>query len=755
MVEKDVRSARHQRGSFLWRDWRVVLAAFCLVAALVALNWIYVLIGRQPVIGQAGDSSSIDIPSTSLASNSKQASAEPSVSRKTEHVPRVENAAGYMGLEACAACHAERVSEFRETRHFQACVVPPHDNMPAGFLPGRGTFVPDDSPVQFMMSRAGNEFLQTALHKTPQGERQTSTSIALVYGSGAETDEVYFSWQGDFLSELPMCWLHPINDWGISGFDREGSGDFARPTTPRCMECHNTWMKHVPGSLNEYKRDQSIYGITCEVCHGPGREHVQHHQSHPEESSAVRVVHPGKLTRERRMDLCAQCHSNALKHRGPAFSYRPGEPLDEHYKTLKTKNPEDDHVANQVSYLRESKCFQHSDQMTCVTCHDPHVHQPRSERGLGGGACGQCHQSSDCSAKEQLPIPVQDDCVGCHMPKGEKIQVSFSTREAAYYSPVPRWEHRIAVYPVARDQILLDWYRSQKDETSQKQVEILTKSLFQYWVEQAAQFTAEYRYLAAIHACRQALQLKSDAEVEKRLSDVLKTHQQVDLGRPKVRHLMAEGQYDAGFELAQQILTLKPNDAVTRGNLGTLFALRGQKDRARQQWRAAADLDPDDPYGPSMLGWQAYLDGDYEEAIKQFLVAESIEPYFDKINYQIGLALFKLERWPEAIGRFQRVLAMNPKHLEGHIGLNSALRKSGQLTEALSIARHAANLSRESNLSILEALAETYAEAGQFASAERTAHKMIGLAQQQEPQKIPEIRRRLDEWHTAAQRPKP
>ena len=755
MVEKDSRSVRHQRVAFPWRNGRFALTAFFLIAALLAASWRYGVSGRPPVIGKNGDAAPIDIPKSPSTSTTKPVPVQQMASEKNELAPRPVNAEGYVGLEACAACHAERVSEFRETRHFQACVVPPHDNMPAGFLPGQGTFIPHDSPVQFVMSRAGNEFQQTAFQNTPKGERQASSVIALVYGSGAQTDEVYFSWQGDFLSELPMCWLHPINDWGISGFDRDGSGDFARPTTPRCMECHNTWMNHLPGTLNEYKRHQSIYGITCEVCHGPGREHVQHHQTHPGESSAVDVVHPGKLTRERRMDLCAQCHSNALKHRGPAFSYRPGEPLDDHYKTLKTKNPEDDHVANQVSYLRESKCFQNSDQMTCITCHDPHVHQPRSERGVGGSDCKQCHQPSDCGARDQLPIPVQDNCVGCHMPKSEKIQVSFSTREAAYYSPVPRWEHRIAVYPVARDQILLDWYRSQTDQASRTQVELLTKSLFQYWTKRAAQFVTEHRHLAAIHAYRQALQLQSDAEIEERLNEVLKMHQQVDLGRPKVRHLMAEGQYDAGFELAQQLLKLKPNDAVTRGNLGTLFALRGQKDQARQQWRDAAELDPDDPYGPSMLGWQAYLDGDYEEAMKQFLVAESIEPYFDKINYQMGLALLKLQRWPEAIDRFQRVLKINPKHLEGHIGLNSALRKSGQVTEALSIARNAANLSRESNLSILDVLAETYAEAGQFANAERTAHKMIGLAQKQEPQKIPGIRKRLEEWHAAALRPKP
>lgn len=759
MTEKAPSSARSPRRTFLLRDWRIAILLLSLGGVATAVSWNF---GRfhSRTSGNHQNPLSQGVSKTSTAAaipapKSVEVPNHQSSSARGETPPVAINPEGYIGIDACAACHAERVAEFRETRHFQACLPTPVDTMPPGFLTGRGTFIPSNSPVHFLMSREGNQFLQTAIQKTPQGERRTSTPIELVYGSGAETDEVYFTWKGDLLSELPMCWLHPIDDWGVAGFDRNGSGDFTRPTTPRCMECHNTWMNHVPGTLNEYKRHQSIYGITCEVCHGPGTDHVRHHEAHPDETAASKIVHPGHLSRERRMDLCAQCHSNALKHRGPAFRYRPGLPLDDFYKTLQTKHPEDDHVANQVSYLRESECFQQSDQMTCITCHDPHVHKPRPQRGVGGADCRQCHQPDACHDKENLPLAVRDNCVGCHMPKSEKIQVSFATRDTAYYAPVPRWEHRIAVYPAARDEILLEWYRTQSDPASQAEVERLRASLFDHWVSLSEQYATEYRLLAAIHACRQALRFKGDPTVESRLSQLIVSYTKTDQGRPKVRHLMTSGNYDEAFKLAQEILTLKPHDAITVGNLGTLYALLGQKEQARQQWEAAAKLDADDPYGPSMLGWQSFLDGDYESAVEQFLIAESIEPYLDKINYQLGLTMLKLERWPDAVSRFRRVLIINPRHIEGHIGLNTALRQTKEYAEATSVARQAANLTREQNLSVLEALAETYAEAGQPANAERTARKMLDLAQKQEPQKVPEIRRKLDEWAAAGRQPKP
>src|SRR5205807_7948495 len=118
-----------------------------------------------------------------------------------------------------------------------------------------------------------------------------------------------------------------------------------RETVPRCVECHTTWLAHVPGTPNQYQRDHFLLGVTCERCHGPGREHVAYHREHPRADAARAIVHPGLLPRERLLEVCTQCHSNALKYRGPAFSYRPGEPPDPFFHTVAAKHPADDHLA--------------------------------------------------------------------------------------------------------------------------------------------------------------------------------------------------------------------------------------------------------------------------------------------------------------------------------------------------------------------------------------------------------------------------
>ena len=86
--------------------------------------------------------------------------------------------------------------------------------------------------------------------------RETSSRIAFVYGSGAKRrgaispGTTIGSWNS------PMDWIDPLQQWGASLFDRHASGDFSRDMTLRCVECHNTWFEHVPGTRNQYGHEK-------------------------------------------------------------------------------------------------------------------------------------------------------------------------------------------------------------------------------------------------------------------------------------------------------------------------------------------------------------------------------------------------------------------------------------------------------------------------------------------------------------------
>lgn len=587
---------------------------------------------------------------------------------------------GYVGMSACAECHAEQVAEFQNTRHAWACVPASRAAAP-GFLPGKGTHATRLPDMRFEMTREDGRLMATTVRNTPQGEVRQSDELALAYGAAGKSDEMYFTWRGNGLYGHTIAWLYPSNCWGHETelFSVRGIGS-------RCMECHNTWLAHVPGSRNEFRRDDMILGVTCERCHGPGQEHVQHHRAHPHDP-AHSIVNPGALSRERKMEVCTQCHSNSFKRRGPAFSYRPGEPLEEYFRVPETSHPEYDLVGNQVQYLRKSACFQRSE-MTCVTCHDPHGH---SEHEDGQRACLQCHTAAACLEQPRIPEAVRADCIGCHMPSRIWMGARFHTAHDQYLPVTRRSEHRIAIDPVARDTVVLSWLRAQDDDQYREEAKRLTEKISNYWVNESQRRSEEYRLMGSMQALREALSIDLNPAT-KELLDVALMRQAEFEELDNSANALDQKTGPELVAILKRILEINPNHASGYGRLGTIYQRLGNRDLAIANWKEVARHDPEDTYGLLKLAKQALAENQPREAVELFAQADEIDPYDANIQHAWALALLQLNRSSDAEKRFRSALEIDPRHTGACEGLSEALRRQGRPEEAESFARRAARL---------------------------------------------------------------
>lgn len=295
-------------------------------------------------------------------------------------------AAAYADPKVCAGCHAGIANSYRLTGMGRSIGPAPQDKP--------GVFAHRASDTSYSVLVREGEVYQRRQRETYVAELRADFAI----GSGNRAQSFLSrNREGKFV-ELPLTWYAAKGGyWDMSpGYDRSDQEDFRRVVPDECLFCHSSYA-------------QPLQPIDCQRCHGPGRAHA-------ESSGRESIVNPKKLSRERQLEICMQCHlettsgplPNAIRRfERDVFSYRPGEPLADfilHFDHAPGSGHDDKfEIAGAAYRLRKSACYR-SSQMTCGTCHDPHS----VRRGAEAAGCKQCHASAHNASTT---------CIECHMPK--------------------------------------------------------------------------------------------------------------------------------------------------------------------------------------------------------------------------------------------------------------------------------------------------------------------------------------------------
>jgi hypothetical protein len=351
----------------------------------------------------------------------------------------------FVGDEACRACHAEKVDSYFHTAHHIASRLPTRESILGSFEKPKNVLKTSNPGLFFRMESRSGGFFQTAIAESPAPPSTQSEKIDIVIGSG-RSGQTYLYWKSDHLFQLPISYWTDLDSWVNSPGYRDGTANFARPVLPRCIECHVSYAEPVASAepQNLFKPASLVLGISCERCHGPGRQHVDAMSTN---KSATAIANLRKLPRDRQIEVCAQCHGGRRLPLLPVFSYRPGEPLDKYSTPL----PRDAALAadvhgNQVGLLQMSRCYQSSAEMTCSTCHD--VHQTQRDPAAFSARCVKCHQPERCGEFPKLHEKIIGTCVNCHMPL-QTSNLIVTNSNGKQSKPTLR-SHWIKIYPELR-----------------------------------------------------------------------------------------------------------------------------------------------------------------------------------------------------------------------------------------------------------------------------------------------------------------
>jgi predicted CXXCH cytochrome family protein len=366
----------------------------------------------------------------------------------------------YAGSESCIQCHQTQYASASHSAHFKATSPGLKENILGHFTNGHNTFVYDKNTKIVMEER--NDSLYQALYKN--GKEVEAYPFDVIFGSKHAQTSAY--WKNHYAYELPLSYYKSINNWATSPNFSATTADFNRKIQKECFGCHssNISSRYVTTKStdtytymgmeveNFMNKNTLIYGIDCERCHGPAKEHVQTHLKFPNLKKAQNMVAFGNLNRQQRIDACALCHSGNNKSRLKSrFQYKPGENLSDYFsdnpKAHDTLNF--DVHGNQLGLLSQSKCFKKSQTMDCITCHNPHQDTPQNHITYSK-ICISCHQDAKHNATTLKTISqskLANNCVECHMPKQDSRAIRFQQSNTGAVISYSLRTHKIAIYP--------------------------------------------------------------------------------------------------------------------------------------------------------------------------------------------------------------------------------------------------------------------------------------------------------------------
>lgn len=677
---------------------------------------------------------------------------------------------GYLDPAVCAACHRGIYDTYRRTGMGRSFYRYGPENAVEDYA-RNNTYYHGPSDRYYTMYRRGDRYYQRRHQIGPGGGQihVVEKEIHFVLGSGNHSRTYLHRTPRGQLVELPIAWYaEKGGSWAMNpGYDRPDHLDFRRKLDQECFFCHNAYPQiesvSDPGRRDLFLRGAIPEGIDCQRCHGPGRRHVEAAQAGgPLDAVRKAVVNPARLSTERQLELCLQCHLESTSFRLPYslrrygrgyFSYRPGEPLQDyilHFDHAAGTGYDGKFEISHAAYrLLKSACFRASSgALTCTTCHNPHD-APRGDRAVQRyvQACRGCHAGAHNASQ---------DCLECHMPQRRTEDVVH----------VVMTDHYIQRHKPAGDLLAPLAERHDADRTAYRgEVALLYPPRLPATPETelylaAAQVADSANFPAGIPRLEKALRAYRPPQPEfyfELANAYSKTNQSAkalpyyeEALRRKPGFLAAQrnyaaalsklGRLDAAARVLETAVARAPEDAAALNALGAAYLHLGRLDQAVTTLGRALGADPDLPEIYVNLGTALAQKGDPAAAIDALENALRVGPEFAAAHNNLGSILHGRGDFPRAQYHFEKAIGIDPNYAAAHYNYGRALSQEGLLEKAEAELRAAWKLdpqSAETATSLglvlaqkgqLDAAIEHYRRAIRIKPDLTAAHFNLGLA---------------------------
>jgi uncharacterized protein with PIN domain len=182
--------------------------------------------------------------------------------------------AQYVGSESCKSCHEVEYHDWKGSHHERAMMVAHDSSVLANF---DTTFISQGVTSRFYM-KGDKYFVNT---EGPDGNYE---DYEIIYTFGIEPLQQYIvEFPGGAFQCLRTAWDTEKNVW----FDLYPEMKLVHDEwihwtngglnwNTMCSDCHSTLVKKDYNPVKKtFNTTYSLINVSCEACHGPGREHVE------------------------------------------------------------------------------------------------------------------------------------------------------------------------------------------------------------------------------------------------------------------------------------------------------------------------------------------------------------------------------------------------------------------------------------------------------------------------------------------------
>lgn len=382
----------------------------------------------------------------------------------------------YVGSAACQPCHEDLYKRWRGSFHSRTLYAA-NDRTVIGDFSGETEHASPESPFVVRPSSrvdaTGKRRYYMEIRPNPEsnadltirGEEPAGLAkdptFEVLYAFGNRQHQPYVARRpGERNWVLPVYWDDEQKHWRYDGF---------RPYVRSCARCHVTGVRtqraegrddprplpfmssthYVPEPDDEGWADGAV---GCEMCHGPGREHVAsvervgveaYRKGLADGTKAPTIYDGNRASHKHQLDLCGQCHNFFTEDpvtwkpgpqgfsRDPLYAplqLTPGNVGFQFYADGSDMSP-----CTVIKIYGRSKMG--AEQIGCSKCHDPHGTDHWADLTLSvedNALCITCHEPYATEAAQTAHSRHATDSAGnrcheCHMPRHMRFSNGIHT----------------------------------------------------------------------------------------------------------------------------------------------------------------------------------------------------------------------------------------------------------------------------------------------------------------------------------------